>query len=75
MQGATVANYPSVTLTGTNTNNAYMKLLLVGVDTLANKKTYAETGNRVAVGERMGVIDTIDAANGIYTRTATGWTP
>jgi len=71
MQGDAVANYPNVTLTGTNTNNAYMKLLLVGADTLANKEAYAVAGNRVAVGERLGIMG---ADQGIYLRTATGWT-
>lgn len=70
MQGDAVANYPDVALTGTNTNNAYMKLLLVGADTLANKEGYAEARNKVAVGERLGIMGT---DQGIYYRLAGSW--
>ncbi|HZK61817.1 MAG TPA: hypothetical protein VFC41_07045, partial [Anaerovoracaceae bacterium] len=68
MEGDLVTDYPSVTLNRPNTNDAYMKLLLVGADTLANKKVYAE--DIVAVGENLGIIGT---DQGIYRRTPTGW--
>jgi len=69
MQGATVANYPTLTLAGTNTQNAYMKLLLVGADTLANKQAYALA--KTVAGDKIGVMGT---DQGIYYRVTDGWT-
>jgi hypothetical protein len=72
MEGDTVSNYPSLNFFGTNTSNAYRKLSAIGVDTVANKKVYAAAGDKVVVGERLGLGAT-DTSQVIYARTTDDW--
>jgi hypothetical protein len=73
-EGATISNDPILTLTGTNTNNAYFKLFMAGTATQVEKKAYALA--KVAVGERLGTLNSTGGDTGnIFTRTLTGWTP
>ena len=74
MQGDAVANYPALTLTS-NTNTSYMKLLLVGADSVVNKQTWAATTHSyvssVAGDNKVGIIDGIN--DGIYTYLNPSW--
>jgi hypothetical protein len=70
MQGALVSNYPSLTLAG-NTQNARLKALLVGADSVLNKQTWADTYIPAVQGDSIGILD--GSTGGIYTKTAAGW--
>ncbi len=72
MEGDSISNYPTLNLVGTNTSNAYRKLSLIGADTIVNKKTFAATSDKVAIGERLG-LGVVDTSQIIYARTADDW--
>ncbi len=73
MQGALVANYPTITFTGTaSTYDSELKLLLYGADSVVNKQTYAQTHSVdvTATNNKIGIIDGTN--DGIYTYYAVG---
>ena len=74
-EGAQVSNYPLLTLSG-NTSNAYMKFMLCGADSVANKQAWASNYVSVTEGDnRVGLISGFygDLTNGVYGKLATGW--
>ena len=70
MQGALVSSYPNLTLTG-NTQNARMKVLMVGADLVATKQSWADTHIPAVQGDSIGISGSV--VDGIYTKTAVGW--
>ena len=70
MQGALVSNYPSLTLSG-NTQNARLKVLMVGADSVENKQGWADTHIPAVEGDSVGILNV--STGGIYTKTAAGW--
>jgi hypothetical protein len=71
MEGALVANYPTMTLSG-NTKDSYMNLLMSGADNVANKQAYANTYvTATASDNKAGIIDGV--SNGVYTKYAASW--
>ena len=70
MEGALVANYPTLTLTG-NTQDARLKVLLVGADSVENKQGWADTKIPAVQGDSIGILNV--STGGIYTKTAAGW--
>jgi hypothetical protein len=73
--GTSVANYSNLSLTG-NTCDAYMKLMLLGSDSVANKQAWARKYVSATEGDnRIGIMSGLnsDLGNGLYTNLGTGW--
>jgi hypothetical protein len=74
-EGTSVASYPNLTLTG-NTSNAYVKLMMWGADSVANKQVWANNYLTAIEGDnRAGILNSFnnDITNGVYTKFATNW--
>ncbi len=72
MEGASVTNYPAVTIE-TSTYNSEMKLFMYGADTVMNKQSYARTHSVTSTefDNKIGIVDGTN--NGIYTYYSDGW--
>jgi hypothetical protein len=74
-EGDTVGDYADLSLSG-NTCDAYMKLTLLGQDSVANKQAWAKQYVSPIEGDnRIGLMSgrNSDFANGLYTNLGTGW--
>ena len=74
-EGDTVGDYADLSLSG-NTCDAYMKLTLLGQDSVANKQAWAKQYVSATEGDnRIGLMSgrNSDFANGLYTNLGTGW--
>ena len=74
-EGDTVGDYADLSLSG-NTCDAYMKLTLLGQDSVANKQAWAQQYVSPTEGDnRIGIMSgrNSDFANGLYTNLGTGW--
>jgi len=73
--GTSVANYSNMSLSG-NTCDAYVKLMLLGADSVANKQAWARKYVSATEGDnRIGIMSGInsDLTNGLYSNFGTGW--
>jgi hypothetical protein len=73
--GTSVANYSNMSLSG-NTCDAYVKLMLLGADSVANKQAWARKYVSAIEGDnRIGIMSGLnsDFTNGLYTNLGTGW--
>jgi len=73
--GTSVANYSNLSLSG-NTCDAYMNLMLLGSDSVANKQAWARKYVSALEGDnRIGIMSGLnsDFTNGLYTNLGTGW--
>ena len=73
--GTSVANYSNLSLSG-NTCDAYMNLMLLGSDSVANKQAWARKYVSTVDGDnRIGIMSGLnsDCTNCLYTNLGTGW--
>ena len=73
--GTSVANYSNLSLSG-NTCDAYMNLMLLGSDSVANKQAWARKYVSTIEGDnRIGIMSGLnsDCTNCLYTNLGTGW--
>ena len=73
--GTSVANYSNMSLSG-NTCDAYVKLMLLGADSVANKQAWARKYVSATEGDnRIGIMSGLngDLTNGLYSNFGTGW--
>jgi hypothetical protein len=73
--GTSVANYSNLSLSG-NTCDAYMNLMLLGSDSVANKQAWARKYVSTVDGDnRIGIMSGLnsDCADCLYTNLGTGW--
>jgi hypothetical protein len=73
--GTSVANYSNMSLSG-NTCDAYVKLMLLGADSVANKQAWARKYVSATEGDnRIGIMSSLngDLTNGLYSNFGTGW--
>jgi hypothetical protein len=73
--GTSVANYSNLSLSG-NTCDAYMNLMLLGSDSVANKQAWARKYVSTVEGDnRIGIMSGLnsDCADCLYTNLGTGW--
>ena len=71
VQGDLVANYPALTLTN-NVNNSYMKLLVYGPDSVANKQAWANPSVSAVLGDNRAGLVTV-SGGAIYTKYLESW--
>jgi hypothetical protein len=73
--GTSVSNYSNLSLSG-NTCDAYMNLMLLGSDSVANKQAWARKYVSTVDGDnRIGIMSGLnsDCTNCLYTNLGTGW--